>query len=209
MVTQDAPSRMQFAALLHRGVGARLAGSALVTLGLIGCASAPTQPSVTGQNAAAVAYAPPKAPTTRPPDAQPAATQTVPSLMQPPQLIDSNSAPPSTTNTQTTPPVAPLDSGALTLWQETGIASWYGPRFHGKRTASGERFDAKALTAAHKTLPFGTRVRVKSVADGKEVVVRINDRGPFIAGRIIDLSRAAAQALGMRGIKRVELERLP
>jgi rare lipoprotein A len=97
----------------------------------------------------------------------------------------------------------------VTLWQEVGIASWYGPRFHGKRTASGERFDTNALTAAHKTLPFGTRVRVKSVADGKEVVVRINDRGPFIAGRIIDLSRAAAQALGMRGIKRVELERLP
>lgn len=129
--------------------------------------------------------------------------------MQPQQPIDSNSALPGTSDGQTTPPVASLERGAVTLWQEVGIASWYGPRFHGKRTASGERFDTNALTAAHKTLPFGTRVRVKSVADGKEVVVRINDRGPFIAGRIIDLSRAAAQALGMRGIKRVELERLP
>lgn len=129
--------------------------------------------------------------------------------MQPQQPIDSNSALPGTSEVQNTPPVASLERGAVTLWQEVGIASWYGPRFHGKRTASGERFDTNALTAAHKTLPFGTRVRVKSVADGKEVVVRINDRGPFIAGRIIDLSRAAAQALGMRGIKRVELERLP
>jgi rare lipoprotein A len=126
-----------------------------------------------------------------------------------PQPTDSNTAPPSRADTPSALSTLSLDGGVVTLWQEVGIASWYGPRFHGKRTASGERFDTNALTAAHKTLPFGTRVRVKSVADGKEVVVRINDRGPFIAGRIIDLSRAAAQALGMRGIKRVELERLP
>jgi rare lipoprotein A len=106
-------------------------------------------------------------------------------------------------------PEGALQGDIQSVWQEVGIASWYGPGFQGKRTANGERFDTRALTAAHKTLPFGTRVRVKSLADGKEVVVRINDRGPFIAGRIIDLSRAAAQALGMRGIKRVELERLP
>jgi len=88
-----------------------------------------------------------------------------------------------------------------------GLASWYGPRFHGRRTASGERFDKHALTAAHRTLPFGTSVRVRSVHTGKEVVVRINDRGPFQPGRIIDLSRAAMLALGTleRGVTEVEL----
>jgi rare lipoprotein A len=95
-----------------------------------------------------------------------------------------------------------------TGWTEQGIASWYGPRFHGRRTASGEVFNTQALTAAHKTLPFGTRVRVKSLVNGKEVVVRINDRGPFIKGRIIDLSQAAAQALGLSGVKQVLIERL-
>jgi rare lipoprotein A len=80
---------------------------------------------------------------------------------------------------------------------ERGQASWYGPRFHGRRTASGERLDMYALTAAHKTLPFGTLVRVRSVMTGREVDVRINDRGPFIKGRVIDVSKAAAQALGM------------
>ncbi len=77
-----------------------------------------------------------------------------------------------------------------------GQASWYGLKFHGRRTSSGERFDMNALTAAHATLPFGTRVRVRNVANGREVVVRINDRGPGVGGRIIDLSKAAAAALG-------------
>jgi rare lipoprotein A len=80
---------------------------------------------------------------------------------------------------------------------DRGIASWYGPRFHGRRTASGERFDMDAFTAAHRSLPFGTRVRVESPADGRSVEVRINDRGPHIKRRVIDLSRAAARALGL------------
>jgi rare lipoprotein A len=80
---------------------------------------------------------------------------------------------------------------------ERGQASWYGPRFHGRRTASGERYDMYALTGAHKTLPFGTLVLVRSVMTGREVEVRINDRGPFAKGRVIDVSKAAAQALGM------------
>ncbi|MBC5764919.1 septal ring lytic transglycosylase RlpA family protein [Ramlibacter sp. GTP1] len=80
---------------------------------------------------------------------------------------------------------------------DRGVASWYGPRFHGRRTASGERFDMHALTAAHPTLPFGTVVRVENPDDGRSVEVRINDRGPHIKQRIIDLSRAAARALGM------------
>jgi rare lipoprotein A len=80
-----------------------------------------------------------------------------------------------------------------------GKASWYGDAHHGQRTASGERYDMTAMTAAHRTLPFGTRVRVTNVANGKSVVVRVNDRGPFVAGRIIDLSRAAAQEVEVLG----------
>ena len=91
--------------------------------------------------------------------------------------------------------------------QEKGGASWYARYFHGRRTANGERYDQNQLTAAHKTLPFGTVVRVRSEVNGKEVDVRINDRGPFVAGRVIDLSQAAANALGMLqlGVKRVTL----
>ena len=83
---------------------------------------------------------------------------------------------------------------------ERGGASWYGPGFHGKRTANGERYDMHALTAAHKTLPFGTMVRVKSLVNGREVLVRITDRGPFSRNRVIDLSRAAAAELDMLGL---------
>lgn len=90
-----------------------------------------------------------------------------------------------------------------------GLASWYGPKFHGRRTANGERYDMHGLTAAHKTLPFGTKVRVRSVHTGKEVVVRINDRGPYKRQRIIDLSLGAITALGARhrGVTEVVLLR--
>ena len=80
-----------------------------------------------------------------------------------------------------------------------GEASWYGPKFHGRTTASGEPFDMNRMTAAHRTLPFGTRIRVINEKNGKSVVVRINDRGPFAGSRIIDLSRAAAEKIGLRG----------
>ncbi|XFA72153.1 septal ring lytic transglycosylase RlpA family protein [Thermosynechococcaceae cyanobacterium Okahandja] len=83
--------------------------------------------------------------------------------------------------------------------QLTGLASWYGPGFHGARTANGERFNQDAMTAAHKTLPFGTRVRVTNLHNGRSVIVRINDRGPFTPGREIDLSRGAAAAIGLIG----------
>lgn len=89
---------------------------------------------------------------------------------------------------------------------EQGIASWYGHPFHGRRTASGEVYNMYARTAAHRTLPFGTRVRVHDLENGQNVVVRITDRGPFVEGRIIDLSYAAAQAMQMPGIARVRLE---
>ena len=81
--------------------------------------------------------------------------------------------------------------------QQRGKASFYAKRFHGRKTASGERFDMYAMTCAHRTLPFGTRVRVARVDDGRSIVVRVNDRGPYSRGRIIDLSYAGAQALGM------------
>lgn len=94
---------------------------------------------------------------------------------------------------------------------QKGIASWYGPGFHGRTTANGERFDMNQLTAAHKTLPFGTRVLVHNPRTGKQVVVRINDRGPFAPGRVIDLSKAAAHALGIksRGHDAVVLREAP
>lgn len=78
-----------------------------------------------------------------------------------------------------------------------GNASYYGSRFHGRRTANGERFNMNAMTAAHKSLPFGTKVRVTNRRNGKSVVVRINDRGPYAHGRVIDLSKAAASRIGM------------
>jgi rare lipoprotein A len=89
-----------------------------------------------------------------------------------------------------------------------GRASWYGAKFHGKETASGETFDMTELTAAHRTLPFGTRVRVTNEANGRSVVVRINDRGPFGGRRVIDLSRRAAEVIGIKskGVAPVKLE---
>lgn len=82
---------------------------------------------------------------------------------------------------------------------EKGIASWYGAPYHGQRSASGEIYDQEKLTAAHRTLPFGTRVRVRRLDGDESVVVRINDRGPFVKSRIIDLSHAAAARLGITG----------
>lgn len=78
-----------------------------------------------------------------------------------------------------------------------GTASWYGPGFHGRTTANGERYDMNAMTAAHKTLRFGTKVKVTNTSNGKSVIVRINDRGPFVGRRVIDLSKSAASAIDM------------
>src|SRR5579862_8351078 len=82
-------------------------------------------------------------------------------------------------------------------YDETGVASWYGPTFYGKRTADGEPYDAQALTAAHRTLPMPVNVRVTNLDNGKSLIVRINDRGPYAKGRIIDLSARAATLLGV------------
>ena len=91
---------------------------------------------------------------------------------------------------------------------QRGVASWYGPVFHGRRTANGERFNTNAMTAAHRSLPFGTRVRVTNLENGRRVVVRVDDRGPYVGGRVIDLSAAAARHLDMveDGVVRVRVE---
>lgn len=83
--------------------------------------------------------------------------------------------------------------------REEGLASWYGKKFHGRRTASGEVYDMNAMTAAHRTLPFGTAVRVENRDNGRSADVVVNDRGPFVKGRVIDLSYAAARAVGLVG----------
>jgi rare lipoprotein A len=97
-----------------------------------------------------------------------------------------------------------------TAMAQCGVASWYG--YTGARTANGERFDGSGMTAAHRSLPFGTRVRVTDRASGHAVTVRINDRGPFVRGRIIDLSREAGAAFGIwpsRGVANVCIEVIP
>jgi rare lipoprotein A len=92
--------------------------------------------------------------------------------------------------------------------RQAGLASWYGPGLHGRRTASGTVHTGAALTAAHRSLPFGTRVRVTNLENGRRVVVVVDDRGPFVRGRVIDLSLAAARRLGMvrDGVVPVRLE---
>jgi rare lipoprotein A len=89
---------------------------------------------------------------------------------------------------------------------ERGVASWYGPGFHGNKTANGERYDMHQLTAAHRTLPLGSIAVVRSMSTGRKVTVRINDRGPFARGRVLDLSFAGAQALGMTGAGTDQIE---
>jgi rare lipoprotein A len=106
------------------------------------------------------------------------------------------------TGCSSTPPVVrPPD------YESVGLASYYGRKFHGRKTANGERFNMHAMTAAHKGLPFGAMVKVTHLRNGRSVTVRINDRGPFVKGRIIDLSYAAAKRLRMisQGIARVRL----
>jgi rare lipoprotein A len=105
-------------------------------------------------------------------------------------------------------PAPPQSQPSQPTSTETGLASWYGAKHHGKRTASGEIFNQDKLTAAHPTLPWGTRVKVTNLDIVKSVDVRINDRGPYKKGRIIDVSRAAAKALGIvqRGVAMVRIE---
>jgi rare lipoprotein A len=93
----------------------------------------------------------------------------------------------------------PTTATALGVPYQRGYASWYGPNFHGRRTANGERYDMHEMTAAHPSLPFGTLVTVRNTQNGREAIVRVNDRGPFSKGRILDLSYEAAKQLGVVG----------
>ncbi|MFT4063480.1 septal ring lytic transglycosylase RlpA family protein [Paraburkholderia sp.] len=124
------------------------------------------------------------------------------------------SAPASGASTPNTPlaDAQPLNDDGVDIpdFRQTGRASWYGRFFHGRRTANGERYDMHALTAAHRTLPLGSYVRVTNPANSRSVIVRINDRGPYARGRVIDLSMAAAAVLDMRhsGTAKVTIEGL-
>ena len=102
----------------------------------------------------------------------------------------------------------PYDREKILRYREVGVASWYGEEYHGRKTANGEVYDMYAMTAAHPTLPFNTFVRVTNVENGKKAELRINDRGPFISGRIIDLSHSGARAIEMltRGTAKVSIE---
>ncbi|HLV12338.1 MAG TPA: septal ring lytic transglycosylase RlpA family protein [Trueperaceae bacterium] len=115
---------------------------------------------------------------------------------------------PAVARSETTPTAFAVETEAPSFTVQEGKASWYGPGFAGRRTANGEVFDPSQLTAAHRELPFDTLVRVHNLQNGRSVVVRINDRGPFKGGRVIDLSRAAAEAIGMlgSGVADVKLE---
>ena len=99
----------------------------------------------------------------------------------------------------------PIQSVIYKSYQAQGMASWYGPGFHGRKTANGERFNRYGLTAAHKTLPLGTKVKVTNKDTKQSIIVRINDRGPYVSGRLIDLSEGAAKSIGLKGIGQVKL----
>lgn len=187
----------------------RAARAAVVTtaLWLVGCASTP--PGLPPPSPVAV----PDLPVV----AAPAPEKDGPPIAPPPNLAEVPDAEPRVEPIKPGGPNKPYEiagqryaplAADLPLTQR-GLASWYGRKFHGRRTASGERYDMYAMTAAHPTLPIPSYARVRNPANGREVVVRVNDRGPFHKGRIIDLSHAAALKLGvLRGVAPVEVERL-
>lgn len=149
--------------------------------------------------------------TLQPPARAPVATPRPALPSAPPAVAIAEPAPsptPASAVPDTASPAAAEPAAAETPAFETGLASWYGAAHHGRRTASGERFDMNALTAAHRTLPLPSYALVRNPANRRELVVRINDRGPYKRGRIIDLSRAAARQLGIAGLGMVELRPL-
>ena len=167
-----------------------LASSALIWL--TACTTAPPRPpAAPSTEVVSAARTAPFPPPSLPPSPGSAAT---PSDEMPQERANDTLRP------ELAAPRPALLAGESAREYQRGGASWYGPGFHGRRTASGERYDMHAFTAAHRTLPFGTWVRVHSLVNGREVDVRITDRGPFIRSRVIDVSRGAAEALGMLGL---------
>jgi len=186
---------------------------AALALLLAACGTlAPPTPSAVPAEPPPVAAAPPEAVVASPPPPTPAPPVTRP-------------APAPHERADAVPRVEPIPAGAPNRpyairgelyvpetrdvpMREVGIASWYGVPFHGRRASNGERYDMNAMTAAHPTMPLPSYARVKNLANGREVVVRVIDRGPFRKGRVIDLSRAAARKLRLNGLGMVEVERL-
>lgn len=156
-------------------------------------APAPAEPPAAAPAAAKAPPSPPAAPRPHPPDAVPRVVAIPQGAPNVPYEIKGE--------------VYEPESDDVPL-VETGIASWYGHPFHGRRTATGEVYDMHAMTAAHKTMPLPSYALVRNPKNRREVVVRVNDRGPFKPGRVIDLSRAAARKLGISGIAPVEVRRL-
>ena len=123
-----------------------------------------------------------------------------------PATVSRRPLPPAPTRAEPGPAPSRTPAPGIIVQGETGIASWYGHPYHGRKTANGETYNMYEMTAAHRTLPFNTQVRVHDLENGKDVTVRINDRGPFVEGRIIDLSFTSAQSMGMPSTALVRLE---
>jgi rare lipoprotein A len=119
---------------------------------------------------------------------------------------DATPTTPATPAPTTTARKVPRLTARTKRWFQVGIASWYGPHFQGRKTATGERFDMNQMTCAHPTLPMGTWLRVMNLKNHKTAFVRVNDRGPLVEGRIVDLSYAAAQSVGLIGVGKVRLD---
>jgi len=170
----------------------RAALSAALAALLVACGSAPTRPGAASGRDGPAAEIP--ADLARTPDAEPRLETIRPGGPNKPYEVLGRNYTPETRD-------VPI--------KEKGQASWYGRKFHGRKTASGEIYNMHAMTAAHKTMPLPSYARVRNPANGREVVVRINDRGPFVAGRVIDLSYTAALKLDLlRGVGPVEVERI-
>lgn len=178
---------------------------------LVGCAAPLPSPRAPQAVASMPSAAPLAVPDPMPGAAPPAVPPVASVTSAPPDRPQEAAAPVNHPPSAGLPDARPAPASAAVAWKQRGRASWYGKNFHGRRTASGERFSASGFTAAHRTLPIPSYVRVRRVGSGEEVIVRINDRGPFHGGRVLDLSYAAAQKLGMvaLGSAEVEIERLP
>ncbi len=195
---------------LHVRRASRLAATLLVSLLLGGCGSLrmPSLPAIglpwPGSAEPAPAPAPPVVARPAPPVAAPVPRRDPPDAV--PRVVSIPQGAPNVPYEIKGETYEP-ESADVPL-TETGIASWYGKPFHGRRTATGEVYDMHAMTAAHKTMPLPSYALVRNPRNKREVVVRVNDRGPFKPGRVIDLSHAAARKLGISGIAPVEVRRL-